>query len=178
MFGPDFFHRLFSTFLRLLIALLLIESRTICFLHLMVRLSGSLISLLNDQFWTHSSMVLLHWQLGVRKQADLETRGRRWSDDISDLFPWLQTHLSTRSSPDEVCLGSEHNRNEHSFWSYLADRMIFGVHFDLEDEKGVCLRLSAGSIQQVEIPPTKVRTTGGGRYFCLEMMSLVLFIYF
>ena len=60
MFGPDFFHRLFSTFLRLLIALLLIESRTICFLHLMVRLSGSLISLLNDQFWTHSSMVLLH----------------------------------------------------------------------------------------------------------------------
>ena len=63
MFGPDFFHRLFSTFLRLLIALLLIESRTICFLHLMVRLSGSLISLLNDQFWTHSSMVLLHMAL-------------------------------------------------------------------------------------------------------------------
>ena len=60
MFGPDFFHRLFSTLLRFLIALFLIESRTICFLHLTVRLSRSLIFLLNDQFWTHSSMVLLH----------------------------------------------------------------------------------------------------------------------
>ena len=60
MFGPDFFHRLFSTLLRFLIALFLIESRTIRFLHLTVRLSRSLIFLLNDQFWTHSSMVLLH----------------------------------------------------------------------------------------------------------------------
>ena len=116
--------------------------------------------------------------MDVRKQADLEARGRKCSDDISDLFPRLQTHLSTRSSPDEACIGSEHNRNEHSFWSYLADRMTFGVPFDLGDEKGVCLRLSAGSIQQVVIPPTKIRTTRGGRYFCLEMMSLVLFIYF
>ena len=55
--------------------------------------------------------------------------------------------------------------------------MTFGVPFDLGDEKGVCLRLSAGSIQQVVIPPTKIRTTRGGRYFCLEMMSLVLFIF-
>ena len=74
-------------------------------------------------------------------------------------------------------MDSERNRNEHSFWSYLADRMTFAVHFDLEDEKGICLRLSAGSIQQAVIPPTKIRTIGGGRYFCLEMMSLILFIY-